>query len=206
MKTWLCAAVTAAALTAAGSANALPINFQGSTSGCFGAGCVPGAVSSFLGLSYSGTTFNANTSLMGDLGLGGNPGGTNNLGTFTLAAPVEGTDDYTGGIFNLRVFFTAPAGTSEAETVFSSVLRGSVSALTGGGLRIDFDNAVRNYTFTGGSFTFLVDDVSIFAGQSAVGSGFIQAVPGPIAGAGLPVLLGLAGLVWARRRKIAAAA
>jgi LPXTG-motif cell wall-anchored protein len=30
-------------------------------------------------------------------------------------------------------------------------------------------------------------------------------VPGPVAGAGLPALLGLGGFVWARRRKAAAA-
>ena len=33
-----------------------------------------------------------------------------------------------------------------------------------------------------------------------------QAVPGPIAGAGLPALIALGGLVWARRRKAAATA
>jgi LPXTG-motif cell wall-anchored protein len=36
--------------------------------------------------------------------------------------------------------------------------------------------------------------------------GFFTVVPGPIAGAGLPALLGLAGLVWVRRRKEAAVA
>jgi hypothetical protein len=45
------------------------------------------------------------------------------------------------------------------------------------------------------------------AGNDASYSGNISfAVPGPIAGAGLPVLMALGGLVWARRRKAAATA
>jgi LPXTG-motif cell wall-anchored protein len=34
----------------------------------------------------------------------------------------------------------------------------------------------------------------------------LSAVPGPIAGAGLPALMALGGFVWARRRKAAATA
>ena len=44
-------------------------------------------------------------------------------------------------------------------------------------------------------------------GSYTVGvSGNTYAVPGPIAGAGLPALLALGGFVWSRRRKAAAVA
>ncbi len=46
-----------------------------------------------------------------------------------------------------------------------------------------------------------------FAQTSVLQNGFsVTAVPGPIAGAGLPALMALGGFVWARRRKVAGAA
>jgi hypothetical protein len=69
-----------------------------------------------------------------------------------------------------------------------------------GSITIDLDNSVRTFTFAGGSFFFSVDDLILNAGQSASVTGQIR-VPGPIAGAGLPVLMALGGFMWARHRK-----
>src|SRR5687768_17511973 len=56
----------------AGEARADEVFIAGGTNGCFGAGCTPGASATFLGLTYSNSTF-AGTTANGFRGLGGNP-------------------------------------------------------------------------------------------------------------------------------------
>jgi hypothetical protein len=210
MRTWLYAAVAVAALTAAGPTSA-EVLFTGYTNGCFRARCTPepnnqgNAIDVNGGLTYRSATFSGP---MSDniLSLDGTPGNpsVNNLGTFTLATT---QDNYNQSIddFVLRVFFTSPAGTTPITALFPADISGNVNDQGSGSITIDLDNSVRTFTFAGGSFFFSVDDLTLNAGQSASVTGQIR-VPGPIAGAGLPVLVALGGLVWARRRKAAAVA
>jgi hypothetical protein len=124
-----------------------------------------------------------------------------------------------GGIMNGAL--TATLGVRDGnfsidQSVFSSFTNILVAFKVGGGTR-DPDWAVFALT---GPFTFVngvlsgLFDVDPDSGQG-VGGGLSHAnlygiasrvVPGPIAGAGLPALMALGGLVWARRRKAAAAA
>jgi hypothetical protein len=119
----------------------------GFTNGCFGPGCAPGASATFLGLSYSNSTF-AGTSANGFRGLGGNPvpgGNFNNLGSFTLTnTPAV----YDGQSFTLQVTFTAPQGIAGSnQATFIATLLGTVRADNQGGLFIMFPNQAQTFTF-----------------------------------------------------------
>jgi len=104
-------------------ARADEVFISGFTNGCFGAGCAPGSTSSFLGLTYSNSTF-AGTTANGFRALGGNPNpgaNLNNLGSFTLStAP----NDYTGQSFTL----TTEGGATHSGRIYAVLTRGATSA------------------------------------------------------------------------------
>ena len=189
----------AAAAFLATPASAAVVQFTGTTTGCFGAGCTPGAYVPLGtavngGLIYTNGQFNQATDPTGFLGIGGS---FDNLGSFTLAPLV---DSYTGDIFRLLVSFTAPPGTVPGSTTLQALLTGSVQSLNNGSVFIDFDNTPQSFTYNGGSFTFAVNDVSVSAsGIAQILSGQIQAVPEP-ATWGM-MLLGFAGIGMALRRR-----
>jgi len=166
----------------ASAARADEVFFTGSTLGCFGAGCVPGATSTLLGLTYTNSTFSGTTA-GGFLGIGNMPGTPNqdNLGSFNLSA-LPAT--YSGP-FTLRVTFSDPQGiVGGGTTNFTATLTGQVITTDIGGVRVDFDNNPILFTFSdtncgattipgqqttcgNGSFQFRVNDVSITAGRMA---------------------------------------
>ena len=71
-----------------------------------------------------------------------------------------------------------------------------------------FDNQVITSVMLTGAAGLIQDVRQVRLGLTSFtpGNGTGTIVPGPIAGAGLPALLALGGLVWARRRKAASAA
>jgi len=206
----LALAAGAAAALACGAASA-QTQFIGFTNGCFGAACTPESAQApatdFLagsGLTYANSTFNV-MSAGGVAGLGStgmaNPAlNVDNLGSWSLTgAPFS----YGGSSFTLRVSFTAPPGTTPTSALFTSTLLGNVVSTDNGGLFIDFDNTPRAFTFTGGSFNLIVNDVSLTPGATPVAStGFINvtAVPEPETYALFLAGLGALGFV-SRRRK-----
>jgi hypothetical protein len=201
MRKWFLALAAGTALAGAPTA-ANAIQFQGTATGCFGAGCTPGAYV-FLGsaapdngLVYSYGQFNQNTDANGFLGLGGT---TDNLGAFSLSS-IPG-HDYNGDVFNLLVTFTLPTATSPGTSLYSTMLQGIVtSGLNNGSVFIDFDNSLRSFTSAAGDFTFQVNDVSVSSNSAIqILSGQIQAVPEPATWA--MMLLGFGGIGMAMRRR-----
>jgi hypothetical protein len=125
------------------------IVYTGSTTGCFSA-C--GVNSNFLasvgdsgGLNFVGASFT------------GQPGPTLDLGALSLQAtkdvnPVS--DD-----FFLKVVFSEPGSGS---STFDAVLTGSINHGSQGNVLINF-GAAQTVAFAGGSFSLLVDDISLSA-------------------------------------------
>ena len=183
-----------------GVARADEVFIAGFTNGCFGAACAPGASATFLGLTYSNSTFSGTTA-NGFRGLGGNPNpgaNVNNLGSFTLStAPNTFNTSFT-----LQVTFTAPQGINgSSTTTFTATVTGTVRAADDGGILVDFDNTPQLFTFNDtscgattvpgqqttcgvGSFFFTVIDLAIDPGQTSSLSGTITgaqqtAIPEP---------------------------
>jgi hypothetical protein len=171
----LCAVALAMAIS--GAAAASEVTFEGSASGCFSGGCIAGTTDNFGSLAYFGSTFDT-TTLGGFAALGGDPSAPltmnfNNLGSFTLS----GRNDpfkYDGVTFKLLVSFSVPAGIGD-QTV-AGVLTGTAAETGNGGVFIDFDNTPLNFTFSGGTGTFMVSDLNVNAGQTASVTGHLTEI------------------------------
>lgn len=178
---------------------AAQVTFTGTSAGCFGAACAPTVGASVNGgLTFTGSSFNQTTDNTGFLALGGTSDG---LGTFTLTgAP----DTYTGDIFRLLVTFTAPTGASPGNSMFETLLQGTVTGMNAGGVFVNFDNATRTFASSAGPFTFALNDVSISSNSSTqIVSGQIQAaVPEPGTWAMMLIGFGGMGVALRRRRKL----
>lgn len=218
----LCAAASVAAGTAAG---AQEVTFSGNTTGCFGAGCTPGAGSTSTGggvLSFFGSNF-SETTVFGFLAIGGNPvagpGNINNFGAFSLNSALAGSGvTLNGQVFNLAINFTAPTGINGGQTAaFTSILTGTVQANTNGGIEIDFTNngpisfTVGSGPQAGGVFELQIADVNVNpTATPADVTGNIITAPGTFPQATVPEpstyvlmasgLLGVAMAGYRRRR------
>lgn len=196
-----------AAVSAAVPVQAQTVNFTGTTMGCFYTTtvCTPTASSSLPGgsLSFQSGTFNVTTS-NGFVGVGNNPAMMNNFGSFNLPSTVIAqTLPPTGTNFLLHIIFTAPTGVTPNPVPFMATVTGSVTA-DAGGYFVNFNNDPRAITWTGGSGTIWVNDVSInnnVAATATAITGNITASVVPEPSTYLLMASGLMGLLVASKRR-----
>jgi hypothetical protein len=162
--------------TAQRTVKADEVFISGSTAGCFGAACSPGASATLLGLTFRNSTFSGTTA-GGFLGLNtaASMPNVDNLGSFFLST----APNVYNSPFSLVVTFVAPQGINGSnQATFSATVTGTVINDTTGGVFIDFNNTPLLFTFNdidcgvstlpgqqttcgSGSFFFGVNDLSV---------------------------------------------
>src|SRR5687767_142774 len=159
---------TTLALAGAQSAEAQSVYFSGYTQGCFGSSCTPTSPTATLGgLTYTASTGFAGTTSNGFLAIGG---GSNNFGTFSLAAS---NFNYFGHSFTLLITFIDP---SSNQNQFTAALLGSVSQNATGGVTVFFDpTQVQTWRDANGTYSVRVNPTSVFPGQTVPVTGDLTA-------------------------------
>lgn len=197
MKKALMAGIAAATMMFVAAPAAAQVQFTGTATGCFGVACAPGVLAVNSGLTYNGGSFNQMTDNTGFLAIGG---ATDNFGALTLTGV---SDTYTGDIFRLLVSFSAPAASNPPNTMFETLLQGTVTGVNAGGVFVNFDNTPLLFNSAAGQFTFTINDVSVASNSAAQFiSGQIQAaVPEPGTWAMMLLGFGAIGVAMRRRRK-----
>ncbi len=178
----------------ASSLPASAVVISGSTDGCFGTGCTatPGSTASVGRLtwtdaaSFSGSTVN-------DLL-------TATLGSFQLQT---GQFQTYNSSFTLFLDFTAPVGLTPDPTSYIAAVTGQTLNGNNGSVTIDFVNTPILFTYSGGTISLVLSDVTLTPGNTANFTGqftVTAAVPEP--GTWAMMILGFAGIGFlAYRRK-----
>jgi hypothetical protein len=115
-----------------------------STLACFGAGCTPVASSTFMGLTFSNSTFATTTSSGFSLLNGSpNPGSNfNNLGSLTMSTT---PGNVVGEPFTLQITFTAPQGFTGSNQFTAT---GTISSIgVNGGVIFEWNPFSQSFSF-----------------------------------------------------------
>jgi hypothetical protein len=188
------AAVAFACASTPASASVL---FTGDAAGCFVCGSFSNSAVD-AGVTYTGATFSNSTDASDNLVV--------NLGSFSL---VGGNNTYNDP-FTLEVSFTVPAGVTPNGTssTFTAEVTGKVTGgpNANGSASVDFDNTLHTYTWSGGSFTLQVFDVSPFSvgfSNSVTGNIHVTEVAGavPEPSTWAMMILGFAGIGFMAYRR-----
>jgi hypothetical protein len=183
----------ASATLALGSTAANATAYIGSTTACFGTACAGLTSTSTSGLSFAQGTFNQNDS-NGFLSIGSGSG-TDTLGLISL----DGTGGTYNSPFTLYVTFTQPGS---LIGTYIAAITGSVTNSTTGGVFFNFDNTPQLFTYPGGAFTLMVNDLAVSAGAANTPlNGVILSVPVPEPSTWALMLLGFGGIGLAMRRR-----
>lgn len=187
------------------SAQQVPVQFQGTTSGCFflTGTCTPGTVVALEGLTYNSGGFNGWSDGKGRLSL---DGAGNNLGTFALAAQKPFMFSGAGWNFLLNVIFQLPT-LADPNAVYTAAIAGSVEVdPVRGGVHVMFTGVPQVFNFSGptatGWFSLVVPEFFVPAGAGAVPvTGNIRATVTPEPATMTLFATGLAGLIPVARRR-----
>jgi hypothetical protein len=178
--------------------------FGGSAAGCMGAGCTNySGTATDVGLTYTGSTFTGTTvNNVLFVGTAASTPNVNNFGSFFLST-AGGNNNYAGDIFNLAVNFNLPLGTSPDPGIFTVGLQGKITGNgTNGSLGITWLANTDSFTYTGGTFTLKVNDLSISPGGNVPLTGTLTAVSAvPEASTWAMMILGFMGVGFMAYRR-----
>jgi hypothetical protein len=154
MKFWSLAGIALVALFSSNSANAAPVTFSGTSTGCF-SNC--GSNNNFhdqvsdQDLSFNGTNFSRTFTA---------PSTTIDLGAFTVSDPLT-ANFYSGQSFTLDVNFSNSVNASPDSPHFGASLTGILNFVTGGDVTIDFSNTPTVITVGNVQYDLTIGDVTL---------------------------------------------
>jgi hypothetical protein len=198
MKIYKAFGIAAVAAVLAWAPARAEVVFQGSAAGCFGSGCMSfNSPATDFGLTYTGSSSFSGTTLNNVLLIGMAPN-VDNFGSFSLTSAINHTYSE---VFNLAVSFNLPSGTSPSPGIFTVDLQGKISG-NGNKLDITWLDNTDAFTYNGGTFTLMVQDLTISQGANVPIIGTLTAVSAvPEASTWAMMILGFMGVGFMAYRR-----